>query len=129
MTAPLDARRSDAVDHLEVLVYLYDRGQREPPPLASSASAAYAAAARADRDPRRPAASAWESTWKVPREDADAEHVLVHGSAVPFSALLAEPPRADERGPGWDETDPTRFGRWARRLWFPLLASEALEDR
>jgi exodeoxyribonuclease V gamma subunit len=129
LAADPGARRALALGHLGVLVDLYDRGLREPPPLASSASAAYAAAARADRSPLRPAASAWESTWKFPREDADPEHVLVHGGAVPFSDLLAEPPRADERGPGWDETDPTRFGRWARRLWFPLLACEAVEDR
>ena len=129
LAAEPEARRALAVEHLGILVDLHDRGLREPPPLTSEASAAYAAAARAGRSPRRPAASAWESTWSRKREDAQPEHVLVHGGQIPFSALLADPPRAGERGPGWDETDPTRFGRWARRLWIPLLEREQVQDR
>jgi exodeoxyribonuclease V gamma subunit len=127
------ARRALALAELEALIELYDRGMREIPPLACMASAAYAAAMRAGKPALKPATDAWESGWTsrgwVAREDAEPEHVLVHGGIVPFSALMADVPRDDERGPGWDEGDPTRFGRWARRLWTPLLDREAVEDR
>jgi exodeoxyribonuclease V gamma subunit len=62
-------------------------------------------------------------------EDKDLEHQLVHGGVLAVEALLAAPPREDEAGPGWDAADPSRFGRYARRLWDPLLAAEELSDR
>ena len=37
--------------------------------------------------------------------------------------------RDDEQGPGWDEAETTRFGRYALRLWRGLLAVEAVSDR
>ena len=46
-----------------------------------------------------------------------------------FAELCQEPPRVDEHGGGWDPTEPTRVGRWAARLWAPLLALEEMEDR
>ncbi len=50
------------------------------------------------------------------------------GRVVPFEEMTAAPARADERGPGWDEDETTRFGRWARRLWDGLLAHEELTE-
>jgi hypothetical protein len=38
--------------------------------------------------------------------------------------LLSEPPHADERGPGWQMSETSRFGRLARRLWDGLLSCE-----
>jgi exodeoxyribonuclease V gamma subunit len=124
---PLPA--ADALEHLGVLADLYDRGMREPPPLACLSSAAYAAAARDGRDPEAAARSEWESAFRYDREDREPEHLLALGGARPLADLLAEPARADEHGPWWDVEEPRRFGRWARRLWDGLLAVEELADR
>jgi exodeoxyribonuclease V gamma subunit len=121
---PLSAET--AREHLATLVDLYDRGMREPLPLACVTSAAYAAAAAAGDNARAAARKAWESDWSFPREDAEPEHQLVLGGVLAFDDLLAEPPRPDE---AWDETETTRFGRYARRLWAGPLASEVLDDR
>jgi len=122
-------RRSLALAHLAVLADLFDRGMRAPVPIACLASAAYADAARAGRDPQAAGRSEWESGWAFDREDKDLEHQLVLGGVRPFADLLAEPPRDDEAGDGWDESDPTRFGRYARRLWSGLLVCEEVSDR
>jgi exodeoxyribonuclease V gamma subunit len=119
-----DAARAD----LATLVDLYDRGMREPLPLACMASAAYAEAAASGRDAEAAARRAWQSAWNYPKEDAELEHQLVLGGVRKFDEL-AEPPRADEAGDGWDETETTRFGRYARRLWHGLLGREVLVDR
>jgi exodeoxyribonuclease V gamma subunit len=130
---PLDAdpatRAALALDHLGVLVDLYDRGMREPPPLASLSSAAYADAAREGRDPVAAARGAWESAYTFDREDRDPEHVLVLGGVRTFDELLSEPARAEERGAWWDPDETRRFGRWARRLWDGLLQSEDVVHR
>jgi exodeoxyribonuclease V gamma subunit len=118
-----------AREQLETLVDLYDRGMREPLPLACMTSAAYAIAARAGADAGKAARSAWESAWNFPKEDADLEHQLVRGEIASFDELTAEPPRLDECGAGWDETETTRFGRYAVRLWDGLLSTEAVFER
>jgi exodeoxyribonuclease V gamma subunit len=100
-----------ALDYLAMLLDLYDRGMREPPPLYCLTSAAYAAGA----DPRR----VWESG-KFPGEQAEPEHQLVWGIRA-YDELVAEGARADEP---WDMEETRRFGRWARRLWDPLLGHE-----
>jgi exodeoxyribonuclease V gamma subunit len=122
-----DERHALALEQLAQLVELYDRGMREPLPVFCETSAAYAAGGQTD------AADAWESSWdrrgnRRTGEQEREEHVRVLGAEVPFEALLAEPPRVDEAGAGWDETEPTRFGRYARLLWGGLLAREALID-
>ena len=40
--------------------------------------------------------------------------------------LVAIPARSDERGEGWQETEPSRFARLAHRLWSSLVAREEL---
>jgi exodeoxyribonuclease V gamma subunit len=122
-------RKELALEQLATLIDLYDRGMREPLPLACMSSAAYAAAAFAGADAEKAARKAWESGWNFPKEDADLEHQLVRGGILSFDELTAEPPRPDEQGDGWDETETTRFGRFARRLWDRLLAHEAVFER
>jgi exodeoxyribonuclease V gamma subunit len=112
-----------------VLVDLYDRGMREPPPLACLTSAAYATAARGGRDPVAAARTEWESGFKFDREDAEPDHQLVHGGVCTLAELLSEPARADERGLWWDADETRRFGRWARRLWDGLLDVEEIDHR
>jgi exodeoxyribonuclease V gamma subunit len=111
---------------LAVLVDLYDRGMREPLPMACDASAAYAQAARAGHDGADAAAKAWTSTFDYPKEDRQPEHVLVYGRAISVSELLAASPRDDE---SWYPEESRRFGAYARRLWDGLLVREEIADR
>jgi exodeoxyribonuclease V gamma subunit len=119
----------EALAHLVTLVDLYDRGMREPLPLACMASAAYAEAKTAGKDAEAAGRRAWESGWNFPKEDAEHEHQLVLGRVLTFDEWTEEPPRADETGDGWDESETTRFGRYARRLWQGLEGREVLVDR
>ena len=102
---------------------------REPLPLACMTSAAYAAATHAGADADKAARAAWESGWKFPNEDADLEHQLALGGILSFDELTEEPPRPDEQGDGWDDTETTRFGRYSVRLWDGLLQTEAVFER
>jgi exodeoxyribonuclease V gamma subunit len=122
------SRRETALTHLAVLLDLYDRGMCEPLPLACEASAAYAHAVAAGRDGEAPARSSWKSGFGYDKEDRQPEHMLVYGGQIDFSELLAQAVRADE---DWVETESesTRFGRYARRLWDGLLAREVIVDR
>ena len=129
--ADADEPPQTALEHLAVLVDLYDRGMREPLPLACLTSAAYARGGRATgATPWRPAARAWDvgagtSTGRT-RSPSTSSCSAACGT---FDELLAEPPRADEAGRGWDAGETTRFGRYARRLWDGLLACEEVSDR
>lgn len=110
------------------LVDLYDRGLREPLPLYCKTSAAYASTpVDSGRDPHTVAQKEWTARggWG---EDRDPAHVLCLGGVVTYDELVAEPPRADEAGPGWGG-EPSRFARYARRLWAPVLELERIVDR
>ncbi|HEV2752452.1 MAG TPA: hypothetical protein VGV36_01315, partial [Solirubrobacteraceae bacterium] len=123
-----DERRAFALSHLQILVDLFDRGMREPAPLACLTSAAYARATAAGGDAVKAARSEWESRYDRDQEDKELDHRLVLGGVVAFEDLLEEAPRDDEQGEGWEEAEPTRFGRYARRLWAGMLACEELAD-
>jgi exodeoxyribonuclease V gamma subunit len=123
------ARREKALAHLDTILDLYDRGMREPLPLSCDASAAYAQAALAGGNPESAARSAWASGFGYDKEDRQPEHLIVYGAALDFAELLEQAIRSDEQGPGWHDSEPTRFGRYARRLWDELLASETVSDQ
>lgn len=108
--------RAFAVEQLELLLDLYDRGMREPLPLACRTSAAYAAGGNARGE--------WESD-RFPKEDREPEHELVFPGAT-FEDLLATPAHADER---WEPGETTRFGQYARRLWGGLIRVEDVSDQ
>jgi exodeoxyribonuclease V gamma subunit len=120
-----ERRRAFAVEHLEGLVGLYDRGMREPLPVYAETSAAYAAGSR---NAVANATERWEASWsdgtRQPGENAREEHVRVLGAELPFDDLLNELPCADEMGEGWDESETSRFGRYARRWWRDLPGRE-----
>jgi exodeoxyribonuclease V gamma subunit len=118
-----------ALAHLTTLVDLYDRGMREPLPIACVSSAAYARAAEDGKNAAAAARKEWQSQWSFDKEDKDLEHQLVLGGVRTFDDLLTAGPRTDEEGDGWDPSDPTRFGRYARRLWAGLLSVETMEHR
>ena len=124
-----EERRNTALKQLAVLLDLYDRGMREPLPLACDASAAYAHAVAAGEDyetAQAAARNAWETVFRFDKEDRQPEHMLIYGDAVPLTRLLEDGPRDDE---GWEEAETSRFGRCALRLWRGLLAIEAMSDR
>jgi exodeoxyribonuclease V gamma subunit len=113
--------------HLRAIIDLYDRGRAEALPLFCKTSEAWASAARRGKPPVDAARSSWVTApgAKVPGEDDDRAHVLVFARRHPFDELLGLDPRPGEDGEGWDEAEPTRLGRLARRLWDPLLLQEA----
>jgi exodeoxyribonuclease V gamma subunit len=124
-----DARRKRAQGELAALIELRDRGLREPLPIAPATSAAYAAAARTG-DAASAAAAAereWQSGFNRPREDAEPEHVRAFGAELTLAQLMELPPSPDESGAGWPVDERSRFGRYARRLWEPLLNVEELK--
>ena len=125
--APLAAEPAREI--LRGLIDVYDRGMREALPIGCLSAAAYAAAARRGADPVAAARGAWESAWRFDREDREPDHLLVLGGERTIEQLLAAVPRGDEAGDGWDMTETTRFGRYARRLWDELLAREEVVDR
>jgi exodeoxyribonuclease V gamma subunit len=119
-----DTRRRAALGHLAGLAHLYARGMREPLPLYCLTSAAYAQAAHAGGDPVAAGSKAWTSPWNYDKEDKEPDHQLVLGGVRTFEELLAEQPRSDEHGQGWDRSERTRFGRYAMRMWTGLLSCE-----
>ena len=121
--APLAARRRARAARA-CCVDLYDRGMREPLPLCCDCRGVRAAFARAGRRRR---AREWESDGASTSEDREPEHVLVvRRRAARFDDAARRPRRApDER---WGTDEPTRFGRYARRLWDGLLACETAAD-
>ncbi len=122
-------RRAEAERHLEVLVDLFLRGMREPLPLFTKTSAAWVAAVQAGWDPAESAEKAWSSD-RFDFENTDPEHVLVLDGTVSFAEMVArsDEPRPDERGPGWDCGQSTRFAVLAHRLWDDVLAHETIVD-
>jgi exodeoxyribonuclease V gamma subunit len=118
---------NEALEQLTAVVDLYDRGMREPLPLACDSSAAYAQGAFAGEDPELAAQKQWETAFRYDKEDRQPEHLLVHGGQKPFAELIGEAPRPDEVG--WSLVETHRFGVYARRLWDGLLAREKLIDR
>jgi exodeoxyribonuclease V gamma subunit len=128
---PLDIgidRRQLALDLLEPMVEIHDRGMREPLPVYRLTSAAFAEAAFQGDDPHEAARAKWESDFNRDGEDKQVEHIRVLGDQVSFAQLLDEQPQPDESGSGWDESEPTRFGRYARRLWADLLGRERISE-
>jgi len=104
------------------VVDLRQRSLSEPLPLFADTSHRYASALRSGaEDPLADAARCWTSEFDWDKEDKDPAHVLVLGGVRSFDEILEMAPHPGEDGPGWRETEPSRFGRLARRLWDPVL--------
>ncbi len=122
LAGTVEGRSSRALELLEVVVDLRDRGLREPLPLYGETSHRYASALRAGADsPREDAARCWTSEFDWDKEDKDPAHVLVLGGVRSFDEVLEIRPGPGEDGPGWAVGEETRFARLARRLWDPVL--------
>jgi exodeoxyribonuclease V gamma subunit len=116
LAAEPELRRERALALLAELVSLRASGLREPLPLPCMTAAAYAREIAEGASLERAQAAAqeqWRSAPGSAREDAEPEHRLAFGEALPFAALL--------------EMEGSRFSRLARRLWDPLLARERIE--
>jgi exodeoxyribonuclease V gamma subunit len=128
-------RAATAHRELERLVQLRDLASTRPLPIVTGTSAAYADAVLQVRAGRRwkpvtQAGNRWASNpGFFTGEDAHPAHVHAFGADRPIEDLLAVPADETESGEGWDEAEPSRFGRWALRLWAPLLTHEHVEDR
>jgi exodeoxyribonuclease V gamma subunit len=111
----------EALQRLRELVDVHDRGLREPLPLPVETAHAYAEARLArSGDPVYKARSAWQTEERdgaFPREDQDPAFVRLHGRALRLAELLGTP-RDDER---WDDSEQTRLGQLALRVWQPVL--------
>lgn len=116
--------RSIAVVLLGKLIDLYERGITEPLPVYCKTSSEWAAMSRRGDDSDKYAREAWDGD-RFDGESSEEAHVMVLGGRAPFSALFEQAPRDDERGPGWVESERSRFGRLARRLWDDLLDNES----
>jgi len=122
------SRRAAALAHLDVLVDLFDRGLCEPLPLYCKTSAAWAEAAPAQR--MQACSGVWEPQNDLGMgENREPEHQLVLGGISALADLLVPPPEPGESGDGWAGGEPTRFGRYALRLWSGLLDAEEMRDR
>jgi exodeoxyribonuclease V gamma subunit len=123
-----EARLRGAVDQLRALVDLYDRGMAEPLPIYCDTSAAWAESRRKGGDPRESARAVWTTGRMFSAEDQEPEHLLVLGAKVPFESLLGARPAPDESGPEWEDSEDTRLGRLALRLWTASLQHEWRRD-
>ncbi len=125
VAGPIDPATARAA--LLDLVDVYDRGRLEPLPIPPRTALAYAEAhARGARGERVDAEAAARDEWVgrdngrgIPGEAADAWHVRVHGPQAPLEVLLTDP----RPGEDWN-TAPHRLGRYALRVWEPVLAAQ-----
>ena len=110
----------DAVEVLRELVAIYDAGRREPLPLPVKTSYAWAVARHEGDDPVQAADYRWRSNL-YPGEDASPAHVRAWGKDARLSDLMT-PLRSGEE---FDSED-TRLGAYACRLWLPMLRAERI---
>ncbi|MCW2781287.1 MAG: recC [Marmoricola sp.] len=115
LMGPLD---HTALGHLRDLVDLFDRGMAAPVPLPVKTAFAWADKVRVHSSPTYGARNAWESG-QFPGEQDDAHHVRVYGAHAPLGVLLGQPLAGED----WN-SEQTRLGQYALRLWQPIFDHE-----
>ncbi|WIM87445.1 exodeoxyribonuclease V subunit gamma [Candidatus Mycobacterium wuenschmannii] len=110
----------DATEVLRELVAIYDAGRREPLPLPVKTSYAWAVARHSGDDPVNAAEYRWYSN-KYPGEDASPAHVRAWGDHARLPDLMT-PLRPGEEF----DSENTRLGAYACRLWLPMLRAERI---
>ena len=114
-----------ALQLLDQLLDLRERGLREPVPLPPKTAYAWAAKyveGRADeRDAFFSARKEWETNdsyeTAFAKEQNDPEHEFVHGGPVPLTAILGTPLPEEQ----WEPGVTSRLGQLALRVWRPVL--------
>ena len=128
LLGPVDPENAEAF--LAELLDVYERGMVEPLPLPLKTAAAWAETPGVDSERSYAAYTPWHRG-RFDGEQDDQYHVLVWGPDLPLRpdpglpieqqrGLLMEHPRDDER---WN-TQTTRLGQYAVRVWAPLLQHE-----
>lgn len=127
LLTPVDPE--SAREHLADLLDIRSRGLREPLPLPPETAAAWAEGVyrMGDRDTRARregvkvrANYKWQTQWTWTREDQDPYQLLAWGKQLTLEELLAMPPGPQE---AWN-SEPTRLGQYALRMWGPVLQHE-----
>jgi exodeoxyribonuclease V gamma subunit len=117
--------RERALELLDRLLNLRERGLCEPVPLPSKTSYAWAATYLEGRTDEQAAFFSARREWETSdsyeaafaKEQNDPEHEFVHGGAVPLADIMGTP-RDDEL---WEPGVSSRLGQLALRVWRPVL--------
>jgi exodeoxyribonuclease V gamma subunit len=114
-----------ALELLDRLLDLRERGLCEPVPLPSKTSYAWAATYLEGRTDEQAAFFSARREWETSdsyeaafaKEQNDPEHEFVHGGAVPLADIMGTP-RDDEL---WEPGVSSRLGQLTLRVWRPVL--------
>ena len=111
-----------------MLVDLYDRGMREPLPLVLQdlRGVRVGGRGRSRRRGRRGEPRMDVDVATTARRTANPSISCVLGGVLPFDGAARGAAARGRAGAGWELTETTRLGRYARRLWDGLLACEEL---
>lgn len=123
-----EERHARALEYLEVIVDLHRRGMREPLPIFCGASAAYFEALGTKPDPFAEAAGKFDSGFNFNGEIDDAEHRFVYPDIGSLHDLHDLDLRPDESGAGWSNSENTRIGVLAHRLWHLPSQHEQMQE-
>ncbi|KAB7746410.1 exodeoxyribonuclease V subunit gamma [Nostocoides sp. F2B08] len=114
-----------AVELLDRLLDLRERGLREPIPLPPKTAYAWAATYLEGRADERAAFFSARKEWEsndsfenaFAKEQNDPEHEFVHGGPVPLTEILGTPLPEEQ----WEPGVSSRLGQLALRVWRPVL--------
>ncbi|HLR56952.1 MAG TPA: exodeoxyribonuclease V subunit gamma [Beutenbergiaceae bacterium] len=122
---------AEAEGYLADLLDIHSRGMREPLPLPPVTTAKWAEEVHkldGEASPSRLAeitsrvAGQWETSSAWENEDRDPYQLLAWGKQLNFEELLSMTPTAQE---SWN-SQPSRLGQYAIRMWEPLLNHEGI---
>ena len=102
---------------------------REPLPIYCDTSAAWAEACRQGGDPLEASTGTWKSAYEFAARGRGAGTRDGPRWGTGLRRVCCGTRRARTKRPGWEESEVTRFGRLARRLWDGMLDHEQMQER